>query len=287
MQFIIEINLVILIVSVFTRLMFLVLNPHERVATFFRKTALINLVIEFFFNLLALCVLISCCTLVSSVFALSSEFQYILYLSVVSVIVHFYSYFFYYTIDTYLNKKKEITELFSEANLVNRNISVYEYDDKEFNAYSTGVFSNTRQILFSKKLYELLNKEERYGIIMHEVAHFQHHDLLKRYMLQVGLTIVFAFCMYSANQSDIIDEYLLTAIMGGLYGGLNVTLVGLISKKQEHVADLFSLHSTGKPYVIDALKRMNTATQGLLNKKSLSYPTLDERIQFIKKHSRT
>ncbi|KGE14875.1 M48 family metallopeptidase [Sphingobacterium deserti] len=285
MQFIIEINLVILIVSVFTRLMFLVLNPHERVATFFRKTALINLVIEFFFNLFALCVLISCCKLVSSVFALSSEFQYILYLSVVSVIVHFYSYFFYYTIDTYLNKKKEITGLFLEANLVNRNISVYEYDDKEFNAYSTGVFSNTRQILFSKKLYELLSKEERYGIIMHEVAHFEHHDLLKRYMLQVGLTMVFAFCMYFANQYDVIDEYLLTAIMGGLYGGLNVVLVGLISKKQEHAADMFSLQSTGKPYVIDALKRINTATQGMLNQKSLSYPTLDERIQFIKKYS--
>jgi Zn-dependent protease with chaperone function len=58
-------------------------------------------------------------------------------------------------------------------------------------------------------------------------------------------------------------------------------LAGLLQKRLEYQADKFAAESVGRNTYAETLQNLNIATNRGLEKESLSYPTLFNRIRYV------
>lgn len=281
-------NLIIFIVSLCLRFFSVILTSKEALSIFFSRRSLLNMLLEFVFNFLALFVLFSIWNGINRAVVLPGTVYLIAQFLIIAALVPFYTYFLYFFIETRLYRRKDISGRFD--NTVARKhlprVPVYAFSEQVINAYTAGILPGTRQVLYSNKLMELLDRNEQQAVLLHELGHVAHRDLLKRYLLQVFMIFTFAICYYLLRQWSNWDEYLLVILVSGVFNGMNVVLMGMLSKRQELAADRYAWLASGNLDLIRALHKMNAASGGLLNRKAINYPTLDERIEHLQKHFR-
>lgn len=151
------------------------------------------------------------------------------------------------------------------------------------NAYATGVLSASKVILLSEKLMEKLDEKHIKNIILHEYAHLRYNHLLILYFSNVlccSLSVISASHFYPIFETSS-NAGLLVAFHGALFGGLYILIPGLVQRQLEYQADKYAASCVGADSYAETLVALNVVTDGGLEKKSINYPTLSDRINNV------
>ncbi len=119
----------------------------------------------------------------------------------------------------YVEKMK--SELCKANNIPDSSISIYIFENDNVNAFT---LPNSTIILYTGLIEYCKTPEELCGVIAHELAHVEHHDVMKKLTREVG------------------SSMLLTLTGGAASGGIGKEIVKIISstafdRKQESEAD--------------------------------------------------
>jgi len=149
------------------------------------------------------------------------------------------------------------------------------------NAYATGVLPQHKVILLTDKMLGSMEEKDIKNLIYHEYGHLKYHHLFWLYLLQLVCTA--GTCLGYFYLSKILGENYngwVVGMNGGFWGGVTVVLAGLLQKRLEYQADKFAAESVGRDTYAETLQNLNIATNRGLEKESLSYPTLFNRIRY-------
>jgi len=184
--------------------------------------------------------------------------------------------------------QKTLTDKYN--NLFNNNIKIYVTNFELTNAMASGFFKNNRVIVIGNTLLERLTEGELFAIISHEEAHHKAKDLIMYFGLMSLATFVFIIgVMWFPVLISFVLPSLDKGFVIGIFGGLHALvfyaiLYSKVSHNAEYRADIFAANIAGEINIINALNHLNSMTNGLLLKGSLTHPKLEKRILNIQEN---
>lgn len=214
---------------------------------------------------------------------------------------------FFYPVLPLANKslQERLTHLATKARL--RVGTIYEWRISETtrraNALVTGIGS-ARRILLTDTLISALSEDEIDAIVAHELGHCALHHVRARLLLHslifvgifyvIGLAVryhlvIFADSNRSWNELTLVPGFFIYWSCAYVYGNI---LLGMLSRKQERAADLFSWTLIGRsgPF-ITAMRKLTDLNLIVFDKRSEwkhMHPASADRIaaaeQFAKAH---
>ena len=194
--------------------------------------------------------------------------------------------FFVYPFLIFLRKNKfKVSQHYQNwAKLnINKDITIRILKHDIVNAYATGVLSASKVILLTDKIIEKMDETDIKNLLYHEYAHLKYNHLLFLYLSNVlccSLSIISASHFYPIFET-LQSPGLLVAFHGALFGGLYILVPGLVQRKFEHQADYYASSIVGANSYSATLIKLNIVTEGGLEKKTINYPTLNERIRNV------
>ncbi len=160
------------------------------------------------------------------------------------------------------------------------------------NAWAAGLTSKTRKILVTQALLDRCTEEELRAIVAHELGHLKHHDVLRRAIAALLVTIG-VYYLISSIQSMPFSKtlpigtwFFVWVLLGAPLIG---ALVGILSRRQEFAADSFAAKLVGSPEVmILALRKIHSeggipSTFGRFHRYFLGHPSLVDREAALRK----
>jgi Zn-dependent protease with chaperone function len=164
-------------------------------------------------------------------------------------------------------------------------IIVYKISTNDLNMYATGILNESKSILIGGKMLNLLTKDELYNIVYHEIGHLRKNHLLVLYLINVGVMICYFFSALLMHpiflSFSLFFEGLFVFCHGMVLGLFLVVVPGAIQKKLELSADREAIKYTSKNSFISTLNKLNSLSNGRMDRKSINYPTLSERIKNV------
>ncbi len=160
--------------------------------------------------------------------------------------------------------------------------SVKVFISKISNAFAMGVTGYGKVIIIGRDLKENLGEDDLKSILFHELGHHKYHHLLKIYFYT--LIISFLAAILSVLSEYFFEEYVYEVVLVGLNGflyGLLMYYSLAFQKRMEYQADLYAVSVVGSKSYENALIRLNEYKNGRLEKKSITHPTLSQRIKNI------
>lgn len=144
------------------------------------------------------------------------------------------------------------------------------YNSPEVNAFATGPSKSNSLVAVSTGLLNVMSRDERDGVLAHEVAHIANGDMVTLTLIQ---GIVNAFVMFfariiayaitsamSRNDSDErgspFVEMMIVMVLQIALGFLGSMVVAKFSRSREYRADLGGAKLAGKAQMISALQRL-------------------------------
>jgi STE24 endopeptidase len=196
--------------------------------------------------------------------------------------------------------KKTIMALFQRCGFYLHDVYTINLSSKtkKVNAFFCGLGKNKRVVL-GDTLLSNFSKDEIEVVVAHELAHYQHKDIIKILVVNsfftfLGLNFVDKILVAHANRLDlpgINDIALFPVVAFWLYiFALIVTpIINTYSRHIEQKADEFSLEMTNKPIefisLMEKLAKMNladTAPNKFVEWFLYDHPTIEKRIRFAK-----
>ena len=202
--------------------------------------------------------------------------------------------------------RTELLELCDRHRMAVRDIRVWETGNRVMNALVAGIFPRLRVLMVSDLLIKTFPTNELKAILRHEAGHVRLNHL----PIRVGFVFLPALAMVALETSpnNVLHNFLMTLNQDGLMP-LNPSLVlGLIfisyillitawlSKNMEFEADLYAIGAIGRPdnrvafedsipnnaqSMADALLRFGAEYPEQLDKRSITHPSLNDRIAMI------
>jgi Zn-dependent protease with chaperone function len=190
------------------------------------------------------------------------------------------------------NQSKRLEPLPKYSNVLlekfGANITVYTTKKNCVNAFAIGILPKSRLIILGNELIANCTDDEIESILIHEYAHHKNNDLVHFYLLLTCSCLFFLlfrenFLLFLKNIIPNINN----GIAIGIYGGLNGLIFGAflfskLSHNAEYRADGFSARTTNNNSMILALKKISFLTEQLIDKGSVTHPSLEKRIKNIK-----
>lgn len=163
-------------------------------------------------------------------------------------------------------------------------IRFIESDSEIINAFATGIIPYSKTIILGKGIINLLNEKELKTIIFHEYGHLKMNHLLKLYIVNLITNALFIILFIQFKDFLNSTDYAVLYVGGfwSLATGVYLLISSFFHKKFEKEADLFSAKVCGKKPLISTLRKLNYHTNGKMSNKSLTHPTLEQRINNIK-----
>ena len=234
---------------------------------------------------------------------LASPFDNPLHIGKNTVITYFYNWVFAVIASSYFfviypfllklqHKRFEISVELQKryTNTFNSTIPVYVTTQTFYNAFASGFLPFNRIIIIGKSISENLTKEEEFAILCHEQGHHKANDLFVFFGF-VACSVIFflvgrdLFIHLMAGVFPKLDGGLVIGIFGSIHSLIfYCILFPKISHRAEFAADLYAAKYAGAANIISALHGLNTLTGGLLDKGSLTHPSLENRIENIRKY---
>ena len=149
------------------------------------------------------------------------------------------------------------------------------------NAYATGILPQHKVILLTDKMLGSMEEKDIKNLIYHEYGHLKYHHLFWMYLIHLVCTTgaCLGYFYFSKMLGGNYNGWVV-GMNGGFWGGVTVVLAGLLQKRLEYQADKFAAESVGRNTYAETLQNLNIATNRGLEKESLSYPTLFNRIRY-------
>ena len=139
--------------------------------------------------------------------------------------------------------------------------------DPSPNAFATGRDPQHASVAFTAGILELMTDQELEGVIMHELGHVKHRDILISSVAATmagAITMLARMAFFFGPRNDDDEE-------GGALGGILMLILApvaamliqmAISRTREYDADEASAHYTGNPgELISALQKLETWSQ--------------------------
>lgn len=213
-----------------------------------------------------------------------SIIEHLLYVLLIALIP---SYVFLVKPILYLTRSKNFVELdeVSKFDGVKYRVKIMKSDDA--NAYAIGVLPWSKTILLGKSLPEHLDKEELRSIQLHEEGHLVKNHIAK--LLSVNLLVSFLFYLILTVRFSFFEfdnsvvNMLSIVLIGCLYGVMVWYVPGKVQYLFELQADYYSVKKNGKENLINALRKLDTISNGQVSQGGVTHPTLDIRINEINK----
>lgn len=140
-------------------------------------------------------------------------------------------------------------------------------DDPSPNAFATGRDPQHASVAFTSGILQIMTDAELEGVIMHELGHVKHRDILISSVaatLAGAITLLARFAFFFGPRTDDDEE-------GGAWGGILMLILApiaaaliqmAISRTREYDADEASAHYTHNPgELISALRKLETWSQ--------------------------
>lgn len=184
-----------------------------------------------------------------------------------------------------VDKEPQFSELVQTIHMLSRKAGIETmpevgvYQSPDVNAFATGPSKNSSLVAVSTGLLERMNKEERDGVLAHEIAHIQNGDMVTMALVQ---GVVNTFVMFAAFLvTQIIDnamrgdderggglgffaQIMVRNLLQVVFGFLAMPLVAYFSRWREFRADAGSAALGGKHNMIAALENLKQ-NQELMN----------------------
>lgn len=181
---------------------------------------------------------------------------------------------------TVFNKKWRDLNL--EKILPNEDKNTRVYTSEVANAFALGIAGFGKIIIVGNELINSMNKINLKGILFHELAHHKYKHVKKVYLLTfiVSFLISSVLVLTQYYFRQYVHISIIVALNGALYGLLIYYSMGF-QKKMEFEADKFAASEIGINEYISTLYRLNNIKNGSLEGKSLTHPTLTERVEYL------
>jgi Zn-dependent protease with chaperone function len=156
------------------------------------------------------------------------------------------------------------------------------------NAYSLGIAPFKQVIEIGQPLVQKMSEQEINAIILHEIGHSKKNHLFYLYIASLFCTCIAVWLLYNVQQlpffkASVTSEYVLVALVGAISWVFFYTIPGIIQRHLELQADAFSASMVGVAQYEQALRKLDEITNGEVTKGGINYPTLQQRIDHIKK----
>lgn len=129
------------------------------------------------------------------------------------------------------------------------------------NALVTGLGPSGRSIFVTERLLETFDDAELSAVLAHEVGHREHHHLAVRTAVHFAVTLVLGSAIFALLSREALDAgdalpalFLLVAL-----SFVRQAVLGVVSRRQEHEADLFATERVGPVAVRRVLERFGAA----------------------------
>ena len=183
------------------------------------------------------------------------------------------------------------------------------YEAPEINAFATGPSKSNSMVALSTGLLRAMTKEERDGVIGHEIAHIANGDMVTMTLIQgvVNTFVLFLSRILASliansgdrdeNRGGSMMQFALTMVFDIAFSFLASILVNYFSRKREFRADAGGAKLAGRDKMIAGLRKLQAqypaiaadngavATMKISNKSSglmalfSTHPPLEERIR--------
>jgi heat shock protein HtpX len=183
------------------------------------------------------------------------------------------------------------------------------YDGPEMNAFATGASKNKSLVAVSTGLLNQMDRAEVDAVLGHEISHIANGDMVTLTLIQGVLNTFVIF--FSRIIGGIIDSalrgrdgrgrgigYFLSVLVAELVLGILATLIVMwFSRRREFRADRGGAELSGKPAMVNALRRLGRKNEGSTLPESLaafgisgrgsvmglfrSHPPIEERIRAL------
>lgn len=159
---------------------------------------------------------------------------------------------------------------------------VVETNKPRANAYATGILPFSKTIIVGKGIDEHLNEQEQRALIYHEIYHHKANHMLKFYLITMVIYVI-AACIWSWYLRKLPgNEYLHIALFYGGVAGVYQIVQGLVQRRFEKQADLYSVRQMGSYAQISALRKLYALSGTPENQKAINYPTLAQRERYVR-----
>lgn len=160
-----------------------------------------------------------------------------------------------------------VHRLADQAGIPHPEVGVYQ--GMEVNAFATGPTKSRSLVAVSTGLLNVMNREERNGVLGHELAHIANGDMVTLTLIQ---GVVNAFVMFFARiiawgvsqalRSDRDErgspmiQMIVTIVLEIVFSILGSMVVAWFSRYREYRADAGGAKLAGKPSMVSALQRL-------------------------------
>ena len=162
------------------------------------------------------------------------------------------------------------------------------HEGQEHNAYATGgVFRNL--VLLGGGLVAGMTTLQLQAVLAHEIAHVMRRDVQKLLVTIVIGAICYATLLVQFVNPNIDDSTAMGPALGMAYAGFvaplaYIVMPGLVSRRLEYGADRLAAELLGDAeQMIGALERLYELRHVPRDKKSLTHPTANDRIDALRK----
>lgn len=159
---------------------------------------------------------------------------------------------------------------------------VVETNKPRANAYATGILPFSKTIIVGKGIDEHLNEQEQRALIYHEIYHHKANHMLKFYLLSMVIYVIAGYIWVWYLRKLPGNEYLHIALFYGGVAGVYQIVQGLVQRRFEKQADLYSVQQMGSYAQISALRKLYALSGTPENQKAINYPTLAQRERYVR-----
>ncbi len=160
-------------------------------------------------------------------------------------------------------------------------IKLIEIDSKVINAFAMGFFDWNKVVLITKGMFQNMSKTGIRNIIYHEIGHIREKHLLIAFLFNFISSTLLIVILSETNK--FIDQLQYSHLFAGLINGSIVFLLfyvfpGLLQRILEYRADSYAARIVGRDSYVDSLVELNNITNKSLDKWTINYPNLSQRI---------
>lgn len=182
------------------------------------------------------------------------------------------------------------------------------YEAPEINAFATGPSKSNSLVAVSTGLLRTMNKEERDGVLGHEIAHIANGDMVTMTLIQgvVNTFVLFLSRILAGflsgsrdedNRGGGMQQFMLTMLFDVVFAFLASIVVNYFSRRREFRADAGGAKLAGRDKMVAGLRKLQAqyqaipadngalATMKISNRSSglmalfSTHPPLEERIR--------
>lgn len=177
--------------------------------------------------------------------------------------------------------------LYSRRKTIDRYTFVEDYKVVETNmpranAYATGILPFSKTIIVGKGIDEHLNEQEQRALIYHEIYHQKANHMLKFYLLSMVIYVIAGYIWVWYLRKLPGNEYLHIGLFYGAVAGVYQIVQGLVQRRFEKQADLYSVQQMGSYAQISALRKLYALSGTPEGQKAINYPTLAQRERYVR-----